>query len=287
MTRVKEQFKFGICTTATIGSAVVDMVTIPGPAQDATVEAQLIGGTTRSLDGTQRADRFALKRKFTIVPLGFASNVDYWSVLRYWKRFVGPWILFDQTVPNLLTSDQKLLITWTDASGVNAPERLDGAVNVAAGATVQMGPATSPTAVQLVPVTVGQQYSAGVGLCPSSSSSWAATLKLTWYGATFASISSSTVALTPASSPVLSHRYLDGSQTARRYALAATAPAGAVYGQISVANTGTGSIDVLDPALITGPSDPGNAWVLVNIDAMPEIHNKPQTASLTMQMSEV
>ena len=286
----KEAFKFGVCTNSALaGATVVDMVTIPGPTVDVAVEDQLIGGSKRSLDGTLRVDRFALKRKITIVPWGFASNTEYWSVLRFWKSFQGPWIFFDQTVANLLTSDQKLLLTWTTAAGALVAPRADGAINVAVGATVQMGPTTAPTGAQMIPVIVGTAYTAGVGLCGAggitASTAWQATLTVTWFTAAGTFISSVASVCVSTAAPQ-SFSYV-GGLVAGRFASAVTAPATAAYAQLSVSNSGSSPVDVLDPALITGPNDVGNAWMLVNIDALPEAHHHPQVASLTLQLSEI
>ncbi len=280
----------GVCTTPTIGATVVDMTAIPGPSQGVAVEDKRIGASTRSMDGTLRTDTFALKRVFTVNPSAFASNVEWWSILRYWKNYAGPWILFDQTVANLLTSDQKRLITWTNASGANSPERLDGAVNLAAAGVTQMGPSTSPTAAQLCPVTVGTSYTFGIGLCGAggagAGATWQAGLVVEWYTAAMAPVSSSTATFL-GSAPGGTFLYADGSIRAGRYWLTATAPATAAYAQIRITNSGSTSIDVLDPAIIPGSNDVGNAYTLVNITAIPETHEKPQVGSLSMQLEEI
>lgn len=285
-----EAFKFGVCTTPTFGSAVVDMVTIPGPSGAVMVEDQLIGAGKRSLDGTMRMDRFNLKRKFVLSPIPYAQNTEYWSVIRYWKSYQGPWIFFDQSVANLLSSDQKLLISWTTAAGVAISPRADGGISVAAAGVVQMGPSSGPQPAQLVPVTAGLQYTAGIGLCGTggavAGATWQASMTVSWYSLSSVLLSSSTATFTGAA-PQQTFPYLNGSILAGRYWSTYTPPAGAAYAQLSVSNSGTTTIDVLDPSLITGPNDVGNAYTLVIITAIPETHHRPQTASLALTMEEV
>ena len=235
-----------------------------------------------------RMDRFALKRKFVLSPVPYAPNTEYWAVLRFWKSYKGPWILFDQTVANLLSSDQKLLVSWTNAAGAKVIPRMDGALNLAANATAQMGPTSSPSSAQMAPVTTGLQYTAGIGLCGVGGvgASWQASMTLSWYTASSAFLASTSTTFS-GSSPQATFPYLDGSVIAGRYWVTAVAPAAAAYAQISVNNSGSAPLDVLDPSIINGPNDVGNSYTLVVITAIPEMHHRPQTASMTLTMEEV
>ena len=287
MTLRGEAFRFGVCTSAALGGGTaVDIVTIPGPSGAVTVEDQLIGGMKRSLDGTLRMDRFTLKRKFTLTPTPYAPNTEYWSVLRFWKAYQGPYIYFDQSVANLLTSDQKLLTSWTDRNGVAVPVRADGGLNLVASGVAQI----PPNAAQMVPVTTGQQYTFGIGLCGAGGvgpgAPWWAVMTISWRSATGVQLSLSTTTLR-GNAPQDTFKYLDGSLTAGRYWLTATAPAMAAYAQIVITNSGSSAVDMLDPSIIPGPSDVGSAYTLVAITAIPEVHHRPQTASLTLTLEEV
>lgn len=290
-------FRFGRCTVSTFGSVALDLINLPRVQQSIESTDTLIGATTRAIDGTARQDRFGLKREWAALRLGVNLDRSVWWPVKRMFLAGGSCMFMDFTVPNMLTSDQRLMqnSTWTNASGtVTAPRgtvavpggALDGAVSLAISGVTQLGPTTSPTRTLLVPVVAGQQYFAGCTVVGTGA--WAVTVAVGWYDAAgSAALSTSTVASGVVAATALSTCYcLDGSVIGCRVGGSATAPAGALYAQIRI-STATAAADVSDPALLEGPSDPGNAMTVVVVNEVPEVHQTVSAATLTLNLSEV
>lgn len=280
-------FRFGRCTSPTFGSVTLDMIDLPQVQVEMGAVDGLIGGSTRSLDGTMRQDRFALKREWANVQLGgFQSLATWWPVKRLYAAG-GPWMFYDQTYPNLLSADEALMqaSTWTNATGTVATPRADGAVSLAIGGVVQQGPSTSPSHTLLTPVVVGQQYFAAFTVVGPGA--WSVTPTVAWYtSAGTTALSTSTSGAVVKAGALSTCLCLDGSVTGYRIGFAATAPATAAYAQIRI-TTAVAAADISDPVFIYGPSDPGNAMTVVQINELQEVYSTNTNATLALNLSEV
>ena len=281
---VSYTFRFGRCTSPTFGAVTLDMIDLPHVQMNFTASDVNIGGSTRSLDGTKRMDRFGLKREWPALQVGVVRSVPVWApVKRMWKAG-GPWLFFDQSAENLLGGDARLMQngSWTNAAGAPLTPRLDGAISLAAGAVAQQGPTVSPASSLLTPVVAGTQYFAG---CTVRGTGWTTTVTVAWFTATGPLTTASSAGVTAATA-LSTCRVLDGSVMGSRVGFSATAPAGAVFAQVRIA-VAAAAADVSDPVLVPGPSDPGNAMTVVLINTLGEQHNIATIAGLTMDLSEV
>jgi hypothetical protein len=289
-------FRFGRCITSTYGSVVVDLIDLPHVQTGFSSNDQLIGGSSRALDGTLRTDTIAFKRQWPDLKLNpLLTRAQFWPVKQYYLA-PGPNMIYDQTIPSMLTGDQSLMqnSAWTNAAGTVTTARgtaaanglKDGAVSLAISGVTQLGPTTSPTRTLLVPVVAAQQYFAGCTVVGPGA--WAVTVAIGWYDAAgSAALSTSTVASGITTATALSSCYcLDGSVIGYRVGGSATAPAGALYAQIRI-STATATADVSDPVMIEGTGDPGNAMTVVQINSIDEIAMMPNIASLSLNLSEV
>lgn len=279
-------FRFGRCVNPTFGAVTLDMLDLPHVQASIAVSDSLIGGSTRSLDGTKRQDRFALKREWPAIVLGPWQAMSAWWPVKRLFLAGGPWLFFDHTLPNSLVGDARLMQngTWTTAAGAGVSTRGDGAVSLAAGGVVQQGASASPSRALLTPVVAGGQFFAGCTV--RGPGAWTVTVTIAWWDAAGAAALSTTVGTFTASTALSSCLILDGSDVGYRVGIAGTAPAGTLYAQIRLAITGAAG-DVSDPVLIDGPTDPGNAMTVVLVNDMSETHTIVTKASMSLNLSEV
>lgn len=284
---VPYDFRFGKCTSPTYGSVTLDMISLPRVQANIEVSDKMLSSSSRSVDQTLRIDRFGLKREYPTFALGGWMDMSLWWPVKRLYIAGGPFMLFDHTIPNLLTGDQRLMqnSSWTNAAGTAVTTRLDGATSLAISGVAQMGPTTSPNRTLLTPVTAGAQYFAGCTL--RGTGAYSVTISIAWYDlAGSAALSTTSLGAFTSSTGLSSCLMLDGSVSGVRAGGAATAPGGALYAQIRV-TTATATVDVSDPVIVPGPADPGNAMTVVQLNEVPEIHGSVTYSGLTLNMSEV
>lgn len=283
-------WRLGKCTNATFGSTVVDIVPIK-MAIGVSASREIIGGSSRALDGTLNTDLVSFGDK----PVGkkrtwqgdmkpYAAQSTWWSALRLFEMYPGPWMLYDGTRPSLLSDQQRLLTSWTNSSGTALTPAADGRVSLTSSGTAWMGGSTVTDRTKLCPVTVGSQYFCGATVYGTGS--WTASLTLAWFGAGTTAIGTSSLGGWTAASALSKPYILDGSLRGSRVGGAATAPPSATHVQARWTISGA-AVDFSDPVILDSPIDPGKTWHVVNIDSMAETSHIAGITSLALQMSEI
>lgn len=278
------RWRLGYCTTPTFGSVAVDVVDLTAVNPGVTGKPKVLGGTFRSLNGTGTIDRIDTKNGWdlTLGPLEFA---DSWPVQRVWEQTKGPWMLYDQSRPNLLTGEQRLLTTWTNSAGTNLAERMDGAFSMAIAGTAQMGSATNSDRSLLVPVVAGTSYFCAVSA--AGTGAWSLAISVGWYGISgTTALSTSSLGSFTVASALSTNTILDGSRSAVRVGAAATAPANALYAQIRL-TCSVAAVDISDPVLLASPTDPGPAWFVVDVDNFAPTFLLPGETGISLALSEM
>lgn len=263
-------FRFGVCTNPAFGVQTFDVLDLPHVQADIAETVTVIGGGDRALDGTYYSDRLAIKSSWQVELAPWQSLLQWWPVLRLFETYVGPWLWFNHTRPNLIVGTSRLMAGWTGTA------RPDGAVPLAAGGSTVQGDSA--------PVLAGQLYWCGVSVYGPGA--WSAAVSATWLNSSGGTVSTGSLGTFTKASTTGRAKILDGSVSATRCGAAVTAPAGAVAARLTVAVTGSAA-DVSDPVVVPGPSDPGAALTLVSVSAVDPVHHLPGLATLSLELLEV
>jgi hypothetical protein len=237
-----------------VGGTYIDL---PDPQHDA-VEVSYVesGGQSRSVNGTLLKDRVGTpKRAWSLGMDPQAAGADWQPFQALYLGSPGPFEMYDPTVPNMLTVDQRLGATWVTSTGTAITTATSMRMGISASpASVQTAISTAPAAADCLAVAVSTQYTAAITV--EAPSSFTGTLGVYGYTSTpsgSGTLQGSTTALT----------------TAGRYTVTFTTGGTIVYVQLRVVRT-AGSASLLDASVWPGAADAGRGVRTVMITGASE-----------------
>lgn len=228
-------WRFGLVATG----EYIDLVNPEIGAGKSYIES---GGSARARGNTLLVDRTGpVKRAFSFTHDRYSPGTDWAAVDRLYRASPGPYELYDPTVPNLLSIDDRLGIGWVTSTGTAVTAQTNTRLAISASpATVQTAITASPAAANLTAVTPSTTYVACTTV--DTASSYTGTLDVYGYTSTPSGSGTlqGTVALTAAG----------------RYSVSFTTGGTIAYVEFRYTRS-AGSASLVDPALWYGTADMG------------------------------
>jgi hypothetical protein len=263
-------WKFGYPTTA-------DYIDLPEPqVGGATVSMLEVGGSARSRNGTLLVHRTGpVKRSYSFTHDPNNPALEWEDFLRLYQAYPGPFELYDPTVPNLLSEDDRAAVGWVTATGTpqiatNMRLGLTGGVT-----SVQTAITTAPAAANLTACLASTQYTLSVTV--ESQSSFAG--QWTAYGYTS----------TPSGTGTIQTPGVALSANGR-YTTTITTGVGIVYLELR-ATRSAGTANICDANLWYGANDPGRSLRSVAVRSftfeVPSLNDGNTRANISTTMEEV